>query len=257
MAGGDEVNRVIGRSGDFAIGRKTFDRSIAQLLDHSIPKSLRLFWLRTLISHFFHIRGPGVRICRGRGIDAEGPEVEVHALRSLHFDDGVFAGGEVFGGSQLEPASGDAVDGGLDGSLFGSGFAAGGAFEIADNAFAAFHFQMNDDETIEGNDGLLGLLRLGGLGTGSVKTGLGRLSGSSLAGRRLWGGRFVFGVNVNGRNGDVSIDGGVLAIEFDGLLGAGGGNDRAAENAGFGAAIDITLVLLNLDELGLALEIVE
>ncbi len=178
-------------------------------------------------------------------------------MRSLHFDDGVFAGGEIFGGSQLEPASLDAVDGGLDGIFLRAGFSVGGAFEIADNAFAAFYFQMNDDETIEGNDGLLRLLRLGGLGAGSVETGLRRLSGSGLAGRRFWGGSFVFGVNVNRRNGDVSVDGGVLAIKFDGWLGAGDGNDRATKDAGFGATIDVTFVLLDLDKLGLAFEIVE
>jgi len=119
---------------------------------------------------------------------AEGPDVKVHALGGLHFDDGVLARCEVFGGSEFEPAGGDAVDGRLYGILVLTDFASWGAFDIADEALAVFHFQMHDAEAVEGNDGLFGLLGLLGflrLGAGSVKAGLRGFGGGSLAGRRL------------------------------------------------------------------------
>lgn len=52
---------------------------------------LRLGWLRVWL--------PRVRIRRGGGVYVEVPDVEVHAFVALRFNQDVFAGGQVFGGS--------------------------------------------------------------------------------------------------------------------------------------------------------------
>ena len=119
------------------------------------------FLFLLLILHIWlHIWFPRVRVRGGVGVYGEGPEVKVHAFGALGLDYGVFAGGEVFGGSEFEPAGADAVDGGFHGVLFWAGFSVGGAFDIADDALAAFCLQVDDVKAIKRNDGLLGLLRL-------------------------------------------------------------------------------------------------
>ena len=55
----------------------------------------------------------------------------------------------------------------------------------------------------------------------------------------------------------MSVDGSVFALELDGLLGAGNGIQRSTQNTTLGVAIDLALVLLHLDELRLAFEIVK
>lgn len=224
----------------------------AKLGDCSISNSLWLCRLRIL---FFPIWRPRIRIGGGVGVHAEGPDVEVHAFRSLRFDNGVFTGRKVRRGSQLEPSGADAVDGSLHGVLFLTGLAGGGALDIADNALAVFYFQVNDAEAVKGDDGLLGLLRLLGAGAGSVETGLGRLSRSGLAGRRRGFRRFVLIIlDVDGRYGDMGVDRCVFAIEFNGCLGA---VDGGTKDVGLGVAVDIALVLLNFNQLRLALEVIE
>ena len=80
---------------------------------------------------------------------------------SGHFDHGVFAGGEWFGGGEFEPISADAGDGGFDEVLFLADFAGELlAFDAADDALVFFYFGVDDAETVEGKAGLLGLLRL-------------------------------------------------------------------------------------------------
>src|SRR5271169_5151776 len=56
---------------------------------------------------------PGVGVGGGFGVVAEIPDVEVHAFFAHGFDEGVFAGGQIFGGSEFEPASADAGGGGF------------------------------------------------------------------------------------------------------------------------------------------------
>ena len=139
--------------------------------------------------------------------------------------------------------------------MFRSGLAGGRAFEVADDALAVFHFQVNDAEAVKRNGSLLGLLRLLGLSRARrVETGLGRPGGGSLPGRR---GIVVFHIDVDGRHGDVREEGGVLAIEFDVRFGPQGGINGSAKNAGFGSATHVAFVLLELVELRLAFEVVE
>ena len=56
----------------------------------------------------FDIRFPRIGVGGGFGVDAEVPDVEVHAFLGHHFYDGVFARLQWFGGGEFEPASGDA-----------------------------------------------------------------------------------------------------------------------------------------------------
>ena len=64
-------------------------------------------------------------------------------------------------------------------------------------------------------------------------------------------------IDVERRNIDVSLHGGVGAVEFDGLLEAGHRIDGAAENVGFGVAVDVAGGLLDFHDLGFALKTVE
>ena len=115
-------------------------------------------------------RLPGIGVGGGFGVDAEIPDVEVHAffsrhsflaghvLLAHHFDEGIFSGRETFGGSEFQPASADAGDGGFDQMLFLADFAGDLALHVADDALAVFDFGADDAKTVKGHDGLLRLL---------------------------------------------------------------------------------------------------
>src|SRR5579863_7094548 len=77
---------------------------------------------------------PGVGIVRGFGIDAEIPDIEIHSFRAFHFDQGIFAWCEGFGGSEFEPSAGDTGDGGFDEVLLLADFASDLALDVADDA---------------------------------------------------------------------------------------------------------------------------
>ena len=96
---------------------------------------------------------------------------------------------------------------------------------------------------------LLRALWLGMRAVGALPGGLFALLGGESSGASH--------VDVERRHVDVSLYGGVSAVEFDGLLGAGDGIDGAAEDVAFGVAVDVAGGLLNFVELRLALEIVE
>jgi hypothetical protein len=55
----------------------------------------------------------------------------------------------------------------------------------------------------------------------------------------------------------MGLDGGVSAIEFDGLLESGNGIDRALKDVDLSVAVDVAGGLIDFDELGLALKVVE
>ena len=92
---------------------------------------------------------------------------------------------------------------------------------------------------------LLRLLRLGLRGIGV------------LGGRIAAGSGVSFDLDVERGDVDVGLNLGVRAIEFDGLLESGDGIDGAAEDVALGIAVDVAGGLLNLDDLRLALKIVE
>ena len=63
----------------------------------------------TVALHFFggdFDGAPGGGVGWSFGVNAEIPDVEVHAGFAEHFDDRVFAGVEVLGGDDFDPASG-------------------------------------------------------------------------------------------------------------------------------------------------------
>jgi len=64
-------------------------------------------------------------------------------------------------------------------------------------------------------------------------------------------------VDVNGWDGYMRLDGRVGAVEINGLLEAGHGIDRSAQDVAFGIAVDVASGLVQFDKLRLALEIIE
>ena len=203
-------------------------------------------------------RFPGVGVGGGFGVDAEIPDVEVHAfaaesaLFAGHFDEGIFSGRQIFRGSEFEPASADAGDGGFDDVLFLADLAGDLALDVSHNALAAFDFGANDAEAIERNDRLLRLLRLLGL-----LRSLGGTSGIFRRSRLIRAIGSCVNIDVERRNTDVGLDGGVGAVEFNGLLHAGDGVDCAAKNVGLGVAADVSHGLLDFHDLRFSLKAVE
>ena len=55
----------------------------------------------------------------------------------------------------------------------------------------------------------------------------------------------------------MGVDGGVFALKFDGLLGAGDGVESSAKNVGAGVAVDVTFGLLHFNQLRPAFKIIE
>jgi len=165
------------------------------------------------------------------------------------FDEGIFAGREIIHGSEFEPASADAGDGGFDNVLFLADFAGDLALDVADDAFAVFDFGADDVEAVEGHGGLLGLLRTW-LPTW-LRTLLRTLIDASGVGGHIGGG---VNINVEGWNVDVGLNGGVVAREFDGLFQAG---ECTAENVGSGTLVDVAGGLLDFDNFRFALKTVE
>ena len=100
---------------------------------------------------------------------------------------------------------------------------------------------------------LLGTLRLG---AGSVEAGLIEPGRGGLAAGRLVAVLLV-DIDVDGRHGDVDVQGCVFAFEFHGLLGVGDGGEGSAKNVAADVAVDVPLGLLHFYELGFALKIIE
>jgi hypothetical protein len=103
--------------------------------------------------------------------------------------------------------------------------------DVAHDALAAFDISADDAKAVERGRG-----RLSFLGSWCGSGGIFRDGG--LVGDGV-------DVDVERRNIDVRLDGGVGAVEFDGLLKAGHGIDGAAENVGFGIAVEVAGGLLN------------
>ena len=156
-------------------------------------------------------------ICGGLGVDAKIPDVEIHSLFACmpschHFHQRIFARREIFGGSEFQPASADAGDRGFDEVLLLADFAGDLALHVAQDALVAFDLGADDAKAVEGDEGLLGCCGCCGLPRFDAAWP-GQLIGRPIG--------VIVNIDVERRNVDVRLHGGVRAIEFDGLLHAG------------------------------------
>src|ERR1700686_866607 len=169
------------------------------------PKCLA-YSLRVRGGSRFRIRGggpPGICVGWGFGVDAEIPDIEVHAFFASflghHFDEDIFSGRETLGRSEFQPASADAGYGGFYQMLLRADFAGDLAFHIAQDPLTIFDLCADDTKTVRGDAGLL-------------RTWWG-VCGTFHGGRiRAVGGGVQ--VDVERRNFDVGLHRGMGAVEF-------------------------------------------
>src|SRR5581483_8915778 len=186
-------------------------------------------------------RLPRIWISGGFRIDAEVPDVKIHRLFFSHFYKRIFARGERFNGSDFEPSTAKCRDIGLNGMLLLANLPRDLALDVSENALVAFDLDLEDAKAIEGDGSLLRLLRL-------HRTG--RFDSGQLI-------RTLFHIEVDCGHVDMRLYRGVRAFEFDGLLQACNGIDRATEDVAFGVAVYVACALVKFNELGLTLIVVE
>lgn len=185
-------------------------------------------------------------VFRGVGGDAEVPDIEIDEAGAEDFHEGVLADGERLFGGELHPvlAGEDFGVGGDDVFRLGDGTEATDA-NGADEAFAWTDVDADDGIAAVGRAVLVFVL--GGAGSMGIDNhgGLGRL---------LLGG---IEADVEGGIVDVDADFGGLSGDADWLLRAVEGIHGGAEDIVAGVAIDVAGGLVEMDEFGDVLEIVE
>ena len=73
----------------------------------------------------------------------------------------------------------------------------------------------------------------------------------------LLSGKILIKFDVESGHRCMGLHGGVLALKFDGLFGAGDWVDRSAQDIAFGVTVDVAGGLLDFNQLRLALKSVE